>query len=161
MGKREVAYAEFGINCSIANYDGFPSKGISEAVGVEIYTDWKLPYDRVKMNKDVCYNSKSAKAYEKLWDEFVMLNPCIINWVTASDYESSLKQKITIMMGMISMFNEDDIRDYLVCTGWGRSEEYEDLRLEIECMMRLCMAWVPSTKTLNFLKEELTKKQQA
>ena len=158
MRKIEVAYKEFGVDCSRPNYGGFPSKGISEDIGIEIYTDWKLPYDRVEMNKDICYSRKSPNNYEKLWNEFVMLNPCIVNWVTASSYEGSMYQKKNIIMGMISMFNEDDIREYLVCTGCGRSEEYEDLRLEVECMIKLCMAWVPSIKTLNFIKEELTKK---
>lgn len=139
-----------------SNYNGFPSKGISDAIGLKLYTDWIMPKDRVELNKAICGARRvlsDEEVVERWWIDFVMLNPEIVNWITATDYRHSLNQKRHIIMGMVSMFNEDDIREFItIGGGCDRSFDYHKLSDEVQDFIDLNMAWVASYNTLNFIK---------
>lgn len=140
-----------------SNYNGFPSKGISDAIGLKLYTEWALPMDIVILNEMICGGRRTLSdeyIADKWWVDFVMFNPFIVNWVTKHDYYESLKQKRHIIMGMVSMFNEDDIREFITLGGdCYRDPDYHRLSNEVQDLINLNMAWVASTKTLNFIKD--------
>lgn len=151
-------YKKFGISFKNCNYGGFPSKGISDAIGLKIFTDWKLPNgsDRVELNNSLC-NTRNGLRYDRmmaLFNELEKLNPCISGWITETETKAIEYQKYHIVLGLISMFNEDDIKDFITIGGsCDRDKDYHDLKFEVELKINLFMAWVPSVKTLNYIKD--------
>lgn len=155
-------YRQAGISFTNSNYGGFPSKGISDAIGINIFTDWKLPNgtDRVELNKSLCY-TRNGLRYDRvmaLFTELEELNPCISGWITKTDTKEIERQKFDIVLGVVSMFNENDIKDFITIGGsCDRDKDYHDLKFEVELKINLFMAWVPSVKTLNYIKENYKK----
>lgn len=154
----DLTYKKSGISFKGCNYGGFPSKGISDAIGLKIFTDWKLPNgsDRVELNKSLCYskNGLGQKRIKTLFNEFEKLNPCISEWITETNDRNIEYQKLHVILGLVSMFNEDDIKDFITIGGaCDRDRDYHELKFEVELKINLFMAWVPSVKTLNYIKD--------
>jgi len=121
--------------------------------------------DIVMLNEAICGGRRTLSdeyIADKWWVSFVMLNPFIVNWITASDYKGSLNQIRHIIMGMVSMFNEDDIREFITLGGsCYRDPIYHKLSHEVQNLIDLNMAWVASTKTLNFIKDNYVHTQMS
>jgi len=142
----------------------FPSKKFSLKTGINVFTEWKLPRDRESLNKKMSKlfpdNEDNIETVEKLWRDTVLINPEIEKWITDKGKETPIVQKWDILFGMISMFNEDDIRSWQVSTGIDKPRSWSKRidKIEKESGGEIC--WVPSDKTLAYIESELKANKQ-
>jgi hypothetical protein len=141
----------------------YPSRNFSERTGIKVYRDWNLPGDddylqseMIRLNTINLGNSSVIPEINSYWKEFVDLEPQIQSWVIAGKGPlGEAKQRWDIMFGMISKFNESDIRSFLTRKGRDVSEEDRNRMDEIEKKFKISISWVPSSETLDFIESQM------
>ena len=145
------------------NRVSYPALKFSNATGIKVYQDWKIPgYDIDVQRKlisvnDIGRNDDVSLIYpiEKLWKEFVDLNPEIRSWVSPGSRVHEAVQKWDIMFGMVSRYNEDDIKSFLVRKGYDVKPEERKRIEEIEKKTGVLVTWVPSIKTIKYIEDNI------
>ena len=147
------------------DYVDCPSKRFSDKTGIRVSNDWNIPGDDLKIQRELVYLNKisleeswTIHPIRNFWLKFVSLNPQIENWII--DKEGPLgevRQKWDIMFGMVSKYNEDDIRSFLTRKGRGVSAEDIKRKENIEKTVGYPISWVPSLKTLKYIEDNLPK----
>ena len=158
MAKRFVVFRE-----ESEDWVDYPSQRFSNKTGVKLSQDWNIPGDDLKLQRELVSLNKinsdeswTIQPIQNFWRDFVSLNPQIENWII--DGKGPLKeakQKWDIMFGMVSKYNEYDIRSFLFRKGYDVSPEDRRRIKNIEKTVGWLMGWVPSKKTLRYIEESL------
>jgi len=135
----------------------FPAMEFSKKTGVNVYTDWDLPFpwnnnadlhQFLRNNNDETHKDL-VRNVENVWVHFIKKYPQIESWLPSGLTGNQLaRAKWDIMFGMASKFNEDDIKSYLHTKGWQVPESDKKRIKQIENKTGVIMPWVPSEKTL-------------
>jgi hypothetical protein len=148
----------------------YPAEEFSNSTGIRVHQNWNIPGDDLEIQNIL--KSMDAGAFHKdpmipdeeliqetedLWKIFVVKNPFISSWVERGSPMQETKQKWDIMFGMVSRYNEDDIRSFLKRRGMNVSPEDERRVEMIENKTGKGLEWVPSLKTLDFIEKNLEK----
>jgi len=93
----------------------------------------------------------SKKLANNLYEKYMEINPDMRD-IEANDE----LVKTDILMGMTSMFNKDDIIDYLTIGG-GMSRSYEEKArvTKIERKLKMYIQYIPSIKTIEKIEKQL------
>ena len=141
----------------------YPSQIFSDKTGVKLSQDWNIPGDDLKLQRELVLlnginsdESWTIQPIQKFWRKFVPLNPQIENWIIdGKEPLVEAKQKWDIMFGMISKYNEDDIRSFLSRKGYDVSPADRRRIKNIEKTVGWRIGWVPSKKTLRYIEDNL------
>ena len=155
------SFVQFTTNRKFAYKDttNYPSKKFSDFFSIPVYKEWEVPGARTALNRMMPnlspYKRRNEKKVESLWAQFVDLNPEIKTWLEdKNNLEDEYTQKWNIMFGMVSMFNEDDIRSYLRGTGLHLTHEFRARIKEVSDKLNIfALGWVPSEKTLSTIEK--------
>ena len=139
------------------------SDDFSKGTGIKVSQDWNIPGDDleiqdelIKLNKINSDESWTISPINKMWRKFAPLNPQIENWVIAGKGPlGEAKQKWDIMFGMVSKYNEDDIRSFLTRKGYDVKKSDRERMEKIEDKTGIIIQWVPSLKTLKYIEDSL------
>ena len=145
------------------NQVSYPAKFFSDNTGIRVYQDWKIPGYDMDIQKELISlnqigrNDDISLIYpiEDLWKKFVELNPQIFSWITPSSRMDEALQKWDIMFGMVSKYNEDDIRSFLTRKGYNVSPEERERIDDIEEKTGVLVTWIPSLKTIKYIEDNL------
>lgn len=141
----------------------YPAQRFFNQTGVKLSQDWNIPGDDLKLQRELVLlnginsdESWTIQPIQKFWRKFVSLNPQIENWIIAGKGPlEEARQKWDIMFGMISKYNEDDIRSFLSRRGYDVSPEDRRRIENIEKTVGCLICWVPSLKTLKYIEDNL------
>lgn len=148
----------------------YQAKEFSDSTGIKVYQDWNIPGDDLEVQnelksidsgvfykKPMVEDEDLIRETEALWKKFVARNPFLTSWVERGSPMQETKQKWDIMFGMVSKFNEDDIRSFLKRGGMDVSPEDRRRMKEIAKKTGKDLEWIPSLKTLDFIEKNLEK----
>jgi hypothetical protein len=141
----------------------YPSQSFSDKTGVKLSQDWNIPGDDLKIQRELVRLNKinsdeswTIQPIQNFWRNFVSLNPQIENWIIdGKGHLEEARQKWEIMFGMVSKYNEDDIRSFLSRKGSDVSPADRRRIKNIEKTVGCLMCWVPSKKTLRYIEDSL------
>jgi len=141
----------------------YPARYFSRATGIKVYQDWSIPGDDqevqdelVELNKINSNESWVIQPIRNLWRKFVALNPQIEKWIVPGKGPlDEATQKWEIMFGMVSKYNEDDIRSFLTRKGYDATPGEKERVKAIEKKTKNIIRWVPSLKTLKYIEDSL------
>lgn len=146
----------------------YPAEEFSNLTGIKVHQNWNIPGDDLEiqnalksMNSGVFYRKPMVedkdliRETEELWKKFVSKNPVISSWVERGSPMQETKQKWDIMFGMVSRYNEDDIRSFLKRGGLDVSPEDRRKMEEIGKKTGKDLEWIPSPRTLDFIEKNL------
>jgi len=161
--KRIKSFPVFIIESDSDDFVSYPSKDFSNKTGIKISQDWNIPGDDLEIQNDLIRLNKinhgeswTIKPIQNFWGKFVSINPQIENWIIAGKGPlDEAKQKWDIMFGMLSKYNEDDIRSFLFRKGSDVSPADRRRIKNIEKTVGCLICWVPSEKTLRYIEDNL------
>ena len=145
------------------NQVSYPSRFFSDITGIRVYQDWEIPGSDMDIQKElislnrVGRNDDISLIYpiEEMWKKFVELNPQIFSWIVPSSKINEAVQKWDIMFGMVSKYNENDIRSFLTRKGTNVSPKERERIDEIEEKTGVLITWIPSLKTMEYIEDNL------
>ena len=159
--KRVKSFSDFVLESDMSI--GYFSRDFSRVTGIDVSQAWNIPGndqgiqdELVRLNKINSDASWTIDPIRKMWRKFSSINPQIENWITAGKNSlEEAKQKWDIMFGMVSKYNEDDIRSFLTRKGYDVTENDRKRAEKIEDKTGIIMQWVPSLKTLKYIEDNL------
>ena len=139
----------------------YPAVQFAHETGIDVHGEWKLPRDRKSLNswlpKHFPSLSKNREDIELLWRDCERLNPVIKAWVSSSNRDPEITQKWDIIFGMVSGYNEDDIKSWLLKTGTQYPDSWHRKMRKLEKLAGARIGWIPSEKTIDKIKQALRK----
>ena len=156
-------FSKFLFEYEDSNRVSYPSKFFSDNTGIKVYQDWKIPGDDIDIQETLISLNQIGSGddvslvypIEDLWKEFVELNPQISSWVLPVSRMNEALQKWDIMFGMVSKYNEEDIRSFLTRKGYNLSPEERERIDETEEKTGVLITWIPSLKTIKYIEDNL------
>lgn len=141
----------------------YHSDDFSRETGINVSQNWNIPGDDQEVQDELIHlnrinadESWTINPINKMWRKFVSLNPQIENWIIAGKGPlGEARQKWDIMFGMVSKYNEDDIRSFLTRKGYDVKDSDRERIEEIEDKTGITIQWVPSLKTLKYIEDNL------
>ena len=158
MTKSFVAFRE-----ESEDWVDYPAQRFSNQTGIKLSQDWNIPGDDLKLQRELILlnginlnESWTIQPIQKFWRKFASLNPQIENWIIPGKGPlGEARQKWDIMFGMISKYNEDDIRSFLSRRGYDQTPDEKERVKTIENSVGCLVCWVPSVKTLKYIEDNL------
>ena len=141
----------------------YPSQRFEDKTGIKISQDWNIPGDDLKLQRELVRLNKinrdeswTIQPIQNFWRKFVSLNPQIESWIiNGKGPLEETRQKWEIMFGMISKYNEDDIRSFLFRKGYDVSPVDRRRIKNIEKTVGYLVCWVVSQKTLKYIEDNI------
>jgi 2'-5' RNA ligase len=130
-----------------------PALEFGKKIGLEVHQKWNPPlgidWDRVQSLLRLANDGEGEEIIKELWERTIKTNPEV------AKYPSDLHDKYTIMQGMASEFNIDDIIEFLTLPFYKRDDKYKRRLARIERIAGIPSQWVPSEKTLRKMEDHL------